>query len=114
MKGVFSMFYRNSEMKYRIKTDTFSQKVLARGGDMMLTEAGFAKDSTAPAHSHPNQQLAYVARGKVSFRIGEEEWTCSEGDSLYVPPDVEHEVTALEEDSIVIDIFSPQREDFLE
>ena len=35
----------------------------------------------------------------------------SAGDTYYVCPDVKHGVVALEE-SIILDIFTPQREDF--
>jgi len=68
----------------------------------------------APSHKHPHQQIAYISKGRVKFRIEDREWICKEGDSLYVPPEAEHEVEALEDDSIVVDIFSPQREDFVE
>ncbi len=108
------MFFSNKDMAYRVETEKFTQKVLARGGNIMLTEAVFTRGGKAPSHKHPHQQIAYIAKGRVKFRIEDSEWICKEGDSLYVPPETEHEVEALEDNSVVVDIFSPQREDFVE
>lgn len=107
------MFYRREEQKPRIDKDGFRQTVLARGGNMMLTEGEFRKGGFAPIHSHPHEQIAYVSRGSFRFRIGEEEMEIHEGDSLFVPANMEHDCEALEDGSVIIDIFSPQREDFL-
>ncbi len=107
------MFYRREEQKPRIDKDGFRQTVLARGGNMMLTEGEFRKGGLAPIHNHPHEQIAYVSRGSFRFRIGEEEMEIHEGDSLFVPANVEHDCEALEDGSVIIDIFSPQRNDFL-
>lgn len=107
------MFFKRKDMHPRIETETFKQSVLARGGAMMMTEAEFRKGGLAPLHSHPHEQVAYVSRGSFRFRIGEEEMEIHERDSLFVPANVEHECEALEDHSVIIDIFSPQREDFL-
>jgi quercetin dioxygenase-like cupin family protein len=52
-----------------------------------------------------------VAQGKLRFWLGEEESIVTKGDSVYVAPDVPHRVEALE-DAVVVDTFSPPREDF--
>lgn len=108
------MFFRRKEMTPRMDKDGFRQTVLARGGKMMLTEGEFVKGGVGHPHSHPHEQIAYVSRGSFRFRVGEEEMEIHEGDSLFVPANVEHECEALEDGSVIIDIFSPQREDFLE
>jgi len=108
------MFFKRKEIQPRIETETFKQSVLARGGKMMMTEAEFKKGGLAPLHSHPHEQVAYVSRGSFRFKIGAEEMEIHERDSLFVPANVEHECEALEDGSVIIDIFSPQREDFLE
>lgn len=107
------MFYKREKQKPRLEKDGFRQTVLARGGKMMLTEGEFKMGALASLHSHPHEQIAYVSRGSFRFRIGEEEMEIRTGDSLFVPPNVEHECEALEDGSVIIDIFSPQREDFL-
>lgn len=107
------MFFRRKDHEPRMDKDGFRQTVLARGGTMMLTEGEFCKGGVGQPHSHPHEQIAYVSKGSFRFRIGDEEMEIHEGDSLFVPADVEHECEALEDDSVIIDIFSPQRDDFL-
>lgn len=62
-------------------------------------------------HSHPHEQLVYVIRGRMRFTRGEEQFEVGRGDSFVVPGGVEHHAAALE-DSEVLDVFSPRREDY--
>ncbi|MBI2460557.1 MAG: cupin domain-containing protein [Candidatus Rokubacteria bacterium] len=73
----------------------------------------FAAGLHVPAHRHPNEQIAYMIRGKMEFRLGDERRTLSRpGEILLVPANVEHEAWFPEETEVV-DVFSPPREDFL-
>ncbi|WXG39218.1 MAG: cupin domain-containing protein [Candidatus Freyarchaeum deiterrae] len=87
------------------------RKTLAVGEKMMLVEFTFRKDSIIPTHTHPNEQVGYVAKGKIKLKIGEKEHQLGTGDSYYIPPNIEHGATLIEE-SIIIDVFSPPREDY--
>lgn len=66
----------------------------------------------AAAHRHPHEQIFWVRSGTMEFRLGDEKRTCRAGDMGVVPGGVEHEAW-FPEDTEVIDIFSPPREDFL-
>jgi quercetin dioxygenase-like cupin family protein len=57
--------------------------------------------------------VAYVESGVFEFTIGDETQTLKAGDCAYVPPDAEHGAVCKEE-GVLLDIFSPVREDFLE
>lgn len=87
------------------------RRTLNTGERTMLCEVTLARGAVVPAHTHPHEQIGYLARGRLRFRIGDEEWDLAEGDSWLVPPNVPHVVTALE-DSVAIDIFSPPREEY--
>jgi quercetin dioxygenase-like cupin family protein len=54
-----------------------------------------------------------VESGVFDFTIGEETRTLKTGDCAYVPPNVEHGAVC-KETGVLLDIFSPVREDFLE
>jgi unsaturated pyranuronate lyase len=88
------------------------RRTLSRGEKMLLCEITLVKGSVVPAHEHPHEQIGYVVRGRLRFRIADDEREVSAGDGYAIPSDVSHEVTALEE-SIAIDIFSPVREEYL-
>jgi quercetin dioxygenase-like cupin family protein len=65
-----------------------------------------------PSHEHPNEQVANVLEGSLRFLVGGEEVVASAGESVVIAPNVPHEVEALE-DSVVLDVFSPPREDWI-
>ena len=63
-------------------------------------------------HTHPHEQVCYVAEGSFEFEADGKKTIISKGDSYYVEPNAPHGVVALEK-GVLIDIFTPQREDFL-
>jgi len=98
-----------------IKKDLFpgaSRKVLARGGGLMLVEVRFDAGSVVDAHAHPHEQVSYVVSGKIVLSMDGRDLTLGPGDSFYAGPNVPHGVRFLE-NSVVIDVFTPQREDFI-
>ena len=68
--------------------------------------------AVVPTHEHPNEQVATVLEGRLRFVVGGEEQEVTAGESMFVPGGVPHEVEALE-DSLVLDVFSPVRDDWL-
>ena len=90
------------------------RKLLGRGGGLMMTEVTFQKDAIGDIHSHPHEQVSYIVQGSFVFHLGDETQTLKKGDSVYVAPNVPHGVRALEDESVILDVFTPQREDFLQ
>ena len=68
--------------------------------------------AVVPRHAHPHEQVASVLEGSLRFVVGGEEQVVSAGESMIVPGGVPHEVEALE-DSLVLDVFSPVRDDWV-
>lgn len=86
---------------------------MVTGEKMMFVLWHFAAGLHVPPHRHANEQFAYMIRGKMEFRLGDERRTVTApGEILLVPGNVEHEAWFPEETDVV-DIFSPPREDFL-
>jgi quercetin dioxygenase-like cupin family protein len=90
-----------------------TRRILNVGERMMVVELYFDRDAVVPEHTHPHEQIGYLATGSLRFTIGDEERVIQQGDSWLVPSGVPHTVTALE-DTVAIDVFCPPREDFLE
>lgn len=67
-----------------------------------------------PPHSHPHEQITYVAEGRVRFFVGDAAYELGAGDMVVVPPDVPHSIQLLTAHARLVDTFSPVREDFLE
>ena len=69
-------------------------------------------DSLVPEHSHENEQLGLVLSGSLSFRVGGETRELGPGGTWRITADTPHEVRAGPEGAVVIDVFSPIREDW--
>ena len=90
-----------------------SRKILNYGGKLMMVEVTMLKGGRGEVHTHPHEQISYIAKGAFEFTVGEEKQLVCAGDSLYVAPNVPHGTLSLEDGSVVVDIFTPIREDFL-
>jgi quercetin dioxygenase-like cupin family protein len=66
-----------------------------------------------PPHSHPHEQITFVAEGDLYFFLNEEKHKLQKGDVFSVPPDVPHCIQTVSNHVRLIDSFSPVREDFL-
>jgi quercetin dioxygenase-like cupin family protein len=88
------------------------RRTLNSGDSTTLIEVSIARGAIVPAHTHPHEQIGYVARGRVSFVIDGTKAELRAGDGYLVPGGAVHEVTGIE-DSICIDVFSPVREEYL-
>ena len=88
------------------------RKVLAHGPELMLTRVAFEADGVGARHQHPHAQLSYVESGAFAYTINNETLTLRVGDSCYVPPLAWHGVVCLEA-GVLVDAFTPRREDFL-
>jgi quercetin dioxygenase-like cupin family protein len=79
---------------------------------MTIARIRLRAGTVVPSHEHPHEQVATVLEGSLSFVIDGEEHVVSAGESMFLPGSVPHEVEALE-DSVVLDVFSPVRDDWV-
>ena len=94
-----------------VVTDKISRRMVA-GERGMVVWWRMKAGAHAQAHKHPLEQIFWMLKGKMEFRLGAEKRVCGPGDICVIPGGVEHEAY-FPEDTEVIDIFSPPREDFL-
>ena len=74
----------------------------------------FPPNKVFPLHSHDkHEQMGFLYKGKMGFRVEDKEYTLNPGDFYHAPIGVEHNAWTLDEPSILIDIFSPVREEYL-
>jgi len=69
------------------------------------------RGAVVPRHAHENEQVANVLEGRMLFRTDEGDHVVGSGESIVFPADAPHEAEALE-DSVVLDVFAPPREDW--
>ena len=106
------MFTKNNEKQLRLLKDGVFMKPMAHEEKSLICEFLLKKGHLLPAHQHPYEQTGYLISGKLNFRIGKTWFPAEPGDSWCVPENIEHEVEVLE-DSVVIEVFTPVREEYL-
>lgn len=89
-----------------------TRRILAHGGGMMGVEASFVKGAVGEAHRHPHEQVSYILSGSFRYEVEGKQYILCAGDSYYVAPNELHGAVALE-DAVILDIFTPQRKDFV-
>jgi len=92
--------------------DGVTRRVLAYTDGLMCVENTFEKGAAGPLHSHPHTQITYVASGRFAFTIDGETREVTAGDTLLKTDGVPHGCACLEA-GVLLDIFTPMREDFL-
>ncbi len=94
----------------------FTRRII-RTGELMtvvLDIAGGPWKAADPFHSHPHEQITYIAAGEVLFLSeGQPPEKLGAGDLFAVPPGVPHSIQLLSESARLVDTFHPIREDFL-
>ena len=87
------------------------RRTMATTDEAMLCQFHLDEGCVVPTHHHMNDQVGYVVSGKVEMTIGNKVRIITTGDSYAVPGGIPHSARAIE-NSIVIDVFSPPREDY--
>jgi quercetin dioxygenase-like cupin family protein len=89
-----------------------TRKILAYNDKLLLVEHHMALGWSGSVHSHPHDQIVYIVRGHLRLNCSGKTFDVRAGDSFVVRGGVEHGASALEE-SLVVDVFTPCREDYL-
>ena len=83
------------------------------GTNVMLARIVLKKGAQVPMHHHFHEQISHVVEGALNFTIDDKDVSVRAGEILTIPPDVPHEVIALE-DSVALEIFNPPRQDWID
>ena len=108
-------FYKPTDLKPECIGAGRSRTAVHTDGLMMVIfdfEDGPAREPD-PLHSHPHEQISYVAGGRVIYFVGDEKQTLEAGDMVTIAPNVPHAIQTLTPKVRLVDAFSPVREDFL-
>lgn len=110
--GESARFILKSEAPVEEVGPGLTRKILGYNNEIMAVQAMFEEGAVGEMHKHPHSQVAYVVSGKFEVTVGDETRTLVAGDSFYVAPETMHGAVCREA-GVLIDMFSPVREDFL-
>ena len=105
-------FVHDSDIEWDDLGDGISRKLLTYNKDAMMARIKFKAGAVGAAHSHPHVQCSYVESGEFELTIDGEVRKLVAGDSFIVHTGLLHGAVALT-DGVLIDVFTPMREDFL-
>lgn len=107
------MIFRSKDIQAAAVGDGVSRKLMGYGRDLMMAEVSFKKGGVGSVHSHSShEQISYIVSGSFEVTVGGKTAVLVAGDSFCAERDEAHGVIALE-DSVILDVFTPLRKDFL-
>jgi len=107
------VFIENKEIPWEEVDKGMKRKIMAYDDKLMVVKVEFEKDGVGVLHQHYHSQITHVESGKFEVQINGEKRILVAGDAFYIPPNVMHGAVCLEA-GVLIDVFSPMREDFIE
>lgn len=106
-------FYEIDKLPSFDPIDGVNMSVLA-GAQMMANWVRIAPGAEVPAHAHVHEQLGLVLEGEIEMMIDGETRTLGPGTCYCIASDVSHGAVGGPDGALVLDVFSPPREDYLE
>jgi quercetin dioxygenase-like cupin family protein len=107
-------FFINDAVPWQDLGGGTKRKILPWTDDLMAVYVRFDKGAVGKAHKHEaHTQIAYIAAGSFEAEVGGEKKILKAGDGYLALKNVMHGAVALEEGSVIIDLFTPKRDDFV-
>lgn len=107
-----NLFQIENEIPWQNLGDGIQRQIFGFDDKLMIVKVKFEQGAIGSMHQHPHTQATYVESGSFEVTIGNETKTIKAGDGFYIPPNTMHGVVCVQA-GVLIDSFSPVREDFL-
>jgi quercetin dioxygenase-like cupin family protein len=107
-----NLFFKEEETQWEVVGQGVQRQIVGFDETIMMVNVKFDKGGIGPLHNHYHAQVTHIAEGTFEVKIEEETRILKKGDSFYIPSNKIHGVVCLEA-GILIDVFSPIREDFI-
>ena len=107
------VFIEDAGVEWENVGEGVKRKIVAYDDHLMLTKVAFEKGGIGALHHHHHSQITHVESGVFEVQIGSEKKLLHAGDAYLVPPHAEHGATCVEA-GVLVDAFSPYREDFIQ
>ena len=105
------MINKDNVGEFRTIQNGIEFKTLVYGNNTHMIKA-MLKKGTILKHSHPHEQTGYLLKGRFRLSFDNNVYKIMAGDSWNIPGNTEHKAEIIE-DSVLVEVFSPIREDYL-
>ncbi len=106
------VFVENEEIEWEQVDKGLRRKIMAYDERLMIVKVDFETGAIGSLHNHFHSQISHVESGVFEIEINGEKKILKAGDAFYAPPNAMHGAVCLEK-GMLIDVFSPMREDFI-
>ena len=113
MKRRSAAFLFGAEIEEEVVGEGITRQLLGHDDSILMARVTFEEGAVGYVHSHFHSQASYVESGEFDVMIDGVEKRLGPGDSFYIQPDLEHGAVCRKA-GVLLDVFSPAREDFLE
>lgn len=107
-----NVFQIAAEIAWQDLGNGIQRQIFGYDDRVMMVKVKFEQDAVGVLHQHHHSQISYVESGVFETTVGDEKKILKKGDGFFAPTNVIHGVVCLEP-GILVDVFSPHREDFL-
>ena len=109
-----SQFFKIQEHQWEELGGGIKRKIVGYTDDLMAVHLCFDKGAVGAPHAHEiHDQIGYVVSGSFEAEVDGKKQVLKAGDAYIAAKHLVHGAVALEQDSILLDMFTPAREDFL-
>ncbi|GAB3989890.1 cupin domain-containing protein [Spirosoma daeguense] len=108
-----TLFVDDPALPWESVAEGVKRKIMTYDANLMMVKVAFEAGGVGTPHSHYHTQMSYIASGAFDITIGEETRRVREGDAYYIPPNVRHGAVCIEA-GVLVDLFTPMREDFIQ
>lgn len=106
------IFILNKDISWEPTAPGMKRKIMAYDESLMLVKVQFETGGVGTIHQHPHTQITHIESGSFEVEIDGVKKVLTTGDAFYIPSNVLHGAVCLEA-GVLIDVFSPMREDFI-
>lgn len=106
------VFISDSDVEWEVTAPGMKRKIMSYDDALMVVKVAFEKGAIGAVHAHFHTQITHIESGVFEVEIGAEKKVLKAGDAFYIPPNVMHGAVCIEP-GVLIDTFSPMREDFI-
>lgn len=105
-------FIKDANIGWVQLEEKIKRKIMAYDDHLMLVKVAFLAGGIGQLHQHPHSQITHIESGVFEIEIEKEKKILRAGDAYQIPANCWHGAVCIE-DGVLIDVFSPKREDFI-
>jgi len=107
-----SLFINDNDISWEVLDEKVKRKIVSYEESLMVVKVAFKAGGVGPLHQHVHVQITHVESGVFEVEIDGQKKVLTTGDAFHIPSNILQGAVCLEE-GVLIDVFSPMREDFI-